>query len=124
MANALRGEASFHSDDADYVITMDADALAMAEELTGKPITTIVTLFDSGAHLGMTSALAWAGMFRQHGVPWEGFRDQVLAWGLPRVRDAVAKAMQHAWPEAEKVESENPPKRDRAKKPAGTGSNF
>jgi hypothetical protein len=121
MANPMRGEASFDGDGVSYTITMDADALAMAEEVTGKPINHVVGLFDSGTHLGMTSALAWAGLFRRHAFPWDSFHDQVMKWGLPVVRDAVARSMRHAWPEAEK-DAPNPPKGVRTKKPAGTGS--
>jgi hypothetical protein len=121
MANSMRGEASFDGGDGPYTITMDADALAMAEEVTGKPISVVVGMFDSGMHLGMTSALAWAGLFRQHAFPWEGFRERVMTWGLPNVRDAVAQSMRHAWPEVE-VAVPNPPKRGQTKKPAGTGS--
>lgn len=123
MANGMRGEATFDGDGTSYTITMDADALAMAEEITGKPISSVVGLFDSGAHLGMTAALAWAGLFRQYALPWDGFRDRVMEWGLPVVKDAVARSMRHAWPEPEKADGKNPPKRDRTKKPAGTGSN-
>jgi len=121
MGNPMRGEASFQADDTTFTVTMDADALCMAEEVTGKPISTVVALFDSGAHLGMTAALAWAGLFRQYGLPWEGFREKVMSWGLPTVKDAIASAMKHAWPEPE--EETNPPKRGQAKKTAGTGSN-
>lgn len=121
MTNSMRGEASFEGDGVSYTITMDADALAMAEEVTGKPISHVVGLFDSGTHLSMTSALAWAGLFRQYALPWEGFREQVMTWGLPKVRDAVARSMRHAWPEAD-PDAPNPPKGDRTKKPAGTGS--
>jgi hypothetical protein len=123
MANAMRGEAILKGDGVEYTITMDADALVMAEEVTGKPISTIVGLFENGAHLGMTSALAWAGLFRQYALPYEGFRDRVLAWGLPTVRDAVAASMRHAWPEADGAPSADPQKRDQAATPAGTGSN-
>jgi hypothetical protein len=122
MANAMRGEASFEGDGTTYTITMDADALAMAEEIAGKPINMVVGLFDSGMHLGMTAALAWAGLFRQYALPWEGFRSRVMEWGLPTVRNAVAAAMRHAWPEPEKGDAENPQERGRTKKPAGTGS--
>ena len=86
----------------------------------GKPISVVVALFDSGAHLGMTAALAWAGMFRQYGLPWDGFRDKVMTWGVSTVKDGVASAMKHAWPEPEK--EANPRKRGQAKTTAGTGS--
>lgn len=120
MANPLRGEASFEADGQTYTITMNADALVMAETVTGHPISAIVGQFDSGAHLGMTSALAWAGMSRQYGFPYADFAEKVLGWGLPVVRAAVAAAMRDAWPEKE-AEPENPPKRGRTKKAAGTG---
>jgi hypothetical protein len=120
MANPMRGEGSFHAEGTTYTGTMHADALCMAEEVTGKPISVVVALFDSGAHLGMTAALAWAGMFRQYGLPWDGFRDKVMTWGVSTVKDGVASAMKHAWPEPEK--EANPRKRGQAKTTAGTGS--
>lgn len=116
MTNPMRGEASFEADGQSYVITMNADALMMAEAITAMPISSILGLFDSGAHLGMTAALAWAGTYRQYGMPYDGFPDRVLAWGVPAVRDAVSKAMQQAWPEKEDAEGDaNPQKRGRAK---------
>ena len=117
----MRGEASFEADGQTYVITMNADALMMAETVTAMPISSILGLFDSGAHLGMTAALAWAGTYRQYGIPYDEFPDRVLAWGVPVVREAVSKAMQMAWPEKEEAYEENPPKRGRAKAKAGTG---
>ncbi|EQA96849.1 hypothetical protein L485_22475 [Sphingobium baderi LL03] len=116
----MRGEASFEADGETYVITMNADALMMAENITGKPISTILALFDSGAHLGMTAALAWSGTYRQYAIPYDEMADRVLRWGVPMVREAVSKAMQHAWPEKEEEEA-NPPKRGRRKAAAGTG---
>ncbi|MGC4252432.1 MAG: hypothetical protein QM605_13480 [Sphingobium sp.] len=122
MANSMRGEATLKIGEESYTLTMDADALAMAEEVAGKPISIVIALFDSGAHLGMTSALAWAALFREYGFPWEGFRERVMQWGIPLVKDAVAKSMRHAWPEPEADDKPNPPKRGRTKTTAGTGS--
>ena len=124
MTNPIRGEASFEAGEQSYTITMNADALMMAENITGMPIGAILALFDSGAHLGMTTALAWAGMFRQYAMPHDGFADRVLEWGLPTVHEAVAAAMQQSWPEKEADEegkAANPRKRGPGKATAGTG---
>lgn len=104
MANPLRGEHSFTCGDTTYTLSFSTNALVEAEDALGQPITEIVNNLQS---LKVLRALMWAGLQGEK-RPVKAVGDLIDTMGVPAAMDAVAAALNAAFPRSDGGGGQNP----------------
>ena len=113
--NPLRGETPLIAGGKSYTLVLDINAQCEAEEALGMPMASIVVLGDGSVKV--VRALLWASLLRHHSeLSLEDAGRLMDQATFPIAKEAVAKALRNAEPEA--APEANPRKAGRA----GTGS--
>lgn len=104
MANPHRGSVAFQVGATVYTLSFSVNALCELEDMLNQPVAKIAESLNDPENVRLSTmrALAWAGLRDHHPeitIPQTG--EIVSAAGVPATMEAVGKAFQLAFPEAE-----------------------